>query len=409
MGWWVTAGRGPGTEATGGAPLEQAVDDGTARPRGRDGVVAEAPVDFMALALLQVGGGEGSPESLLAKELAGWTPEELKTALEAGLVDPDCVLPGGPARKLAEKLMEAWMKRDAAGAIAWFATHTGGPQREWLVDVLGANWPHGVEEQGISFILTERELFEDGPAENIFAKVMEDRARNGPAALEALLVRMREGMPSQYWPGGLLDLPLDFPAGFDFRSLLASGECREVFDTGRARGLRGAWLKQDREGLYEFISREQGAVGIAGMFGRGTIGTDADWKWLGGKYEALPAPDRAVFFKEVEGYRGYIARAAVLAEGIHDPMVREEVAGLSIRWIRAGRLVVGLPLLESLPDPARRVHLLETAEPSGIGGAAPFSSGFDDEAENDLRGKLAEWHATPAQADAIIAKFKKPR
>ncbi len=227
-GWagWATAGgrapfsTDPPTSLSNSTTRPRAEETTTSRALTRDLGPVGTHADFLALALRQMDGGDETREAMLAKILADWSPEQLHAALMDSLKDPDCLLDKSPSREIARAILTAWLLRDADGAIAWFTAHENSRQREWLVVTLANHWPEGMEEQGVAILLANRGESGTRVAPGIVGKILGERARQGPASVEAFISLLRKDWPQKEWPGWLFSGDTEFPPGFDFQALL---------------------------------------------------------------------------------------------------------------------------------------------------------------------------------------------
>ena len=94
------------------------------------------------------------------------------------------------------------------------------------------------------------------------------------------------------------------------------------------------------------------------------------------------------------------------AAGVRDPALRDELGGLAVQSVFAGDAHAAMPVLEAIPEPARRIEMFEAAEPDEVFARQPFRRRFDAADEAVLRKKLAEWGAGEERTETILSRFK---
>jgi len=418
MGWATAGGRIPeGNEPTD----SHANPDRSSRGEKNEAVTAtrirqdggrEVHPDIIALTTRLAEGGEESAPAVLAKLLSDWTPGELHAALMDCLADPGSMPRRSPGRQIADAIFARWQEIDPHGAVSWFIAHPNNTQRGWLARRVGENWPPGHIEEGLQLLATEEEMFqgEGDPGWRLMRSLLKETVKQGNAPLMDFMERVRSANADHELPFRFFATYLEFPPGFDFRALLADPEVRKLWDRNQVGSILGGWLAADREEVYRVLKEEGGAGRMHRLAFDFTLPGEGIWPWLAGKYETMSPGDRVAFLTgEPDGAvyfdpGAYSMRRAVfgydvskLAAAIRDPVLREEVAALAAVMVGEGRPEPGWQLLETLPDPARRLFILET------GGT---TAGLDDLEEIKLlRDKLLAWGATEARAEKILARF----
>ncbi len=358
--------------------------------------------DFLASARKQSLQAKQPGFNPLAEKLADWTDEEIIAALNASLHDPDFALPSGAASGLDGLLLGEWMQRDLDAAIAWFDRLESVSTKSRLASALSYRWPADKSEQGLAFVLANRVLFPETTAWSILTKVLEGRAKQGPAAVENFLRTLREEKIefSSEAPG-------HFPDHFDFATLANGDEFQQLWESGDAKPLILAWHSQNRDQAFDWLVENHGVKSLAAIASLADGDVLGNAKWLGGKVEALDAKQRGEFLEEMrETWTVHPTNLVAFAEGIADPGVLAEARLLGVQSVFAGQTHQMMPLLESIEDPAERIAILENARPSALFSRYPDYRRFDVSNESFLRRKLAEWHASDARIESIISRFK---
>ncbi|MES2440905.1 MAG: hypothetical protein V4584_17700 [Verrucomicrobiota bacterium] len=338
----------------------------------------------------------------LEEKLADWTDGELIAALNASLTDPDFALMSGAASGLDGFLLGEWMKRDFDAALAWYEKLESRSAKSRLAVQLCIFWPKEQAEQGFAFHQANRELFDAAVGAPLLTNAFDRMAEKGPAALEKLLRVIRED-----GVGLKFENPVRFPEGFDFSTLVRGDEFKAVWDRGNADFLIKAWYAQDREKAFNWLVENHGAksLGTITTFHGGDVLQDL--QWMGGKFEGLDAEQRADFTGDLE--QRWIMNPsdfATFIQAIKDPSVLDEARTMGVQTLFAGNGAHFMPMLEAIEDPARRIKLLEHAEPAAFFSLRPDLRRFDAASETLLRRNLAEWNATDGQIDTIISRFK---
>jgi hypothetical protein len=338
----------------------------------------------------------------VVEELADWTDAEIRDALNESLTDPHAALTGWAGNELGVKLLGEWVKRDFAAALAWFEALDSRAVKARLAGTLSDRWPRDKAENGLEFLRANRDLFTSASQKSLLLKAMDDRTKRGPAAVEDLLRVLRE---EKFDPEFGKDF--HFPPGFDFQTLMRGEEVGKLSPAGVLSTILRAWCDVDREQAFDWLLENHGAAGPVTLVDNYEGSFNGRARWLGGKFQELDASQRteflnsmlATWFSNADNTAGFVA-------GISDPSVRAEVANVMPQLVFAGKASQAMPLLEAIPDPARRIQILETATPAELLVKAPDLRFFGATDEALLREKLAEWKASETQIDAIISRFK---
>ncbi|MEK7951565.1 hypothetical protein [Luteolibacter soli] len=333
---------------------------------------------------------------------ATWTDAEIRAALDAGVVDPECLTPNGSGAGVMDSLIRELLKRDTDAVVAWFdgIAYQGAKKR--FIYTLPYAWPEARAAAGLDFLRSHRSDFPGGTSWAIVAKNIQASAGQGPAGVEAMLKTLKE-------EGFGLDFQneLHFPAGFDYRGLL-EGEVWQGLDKGGVRdSMVRAFRQEDPERAFEWLLEKQGVagIGLTGWYG-GDSGPER-MAWLGKKIEALDAGQQAEFFKAMQGEWMRIPDAFVasFAKEVRTPAMRELLRTAMVQQIYVGNARSSLNSLEALGEPEERLRALEEATPGEVfaGRHRPLSP----ENEAFIRSKLASWNADEARIQAIVDQLKK--
>jgi hypothetical protein len=197
------------------------------------------------------------------------------------------------------------------------------------------------------------------------------------------------------------------PGDFDFATFADGAEFQQLWESGNANLLMLAWHAQDRDGAYAWLLENHGAKSLAAITRLPEGDIAGNLKWMGGKFESLDPAQRREFLDEMQlGWTVFPADLATFTQGIGDLAVLDETRAAGVQGIFAGKTRDVMPLLEAIEDPARRVEILESAEPSAVFTGRPDLRSFGESDEALLRKKLAEWKAGKKQIERIISRFK---
>jgi hypothetical protein len=333
----------------------------------------------------------------LSEKLADWSDAEIIAALNACLTDPGFAFSG-----LDNSLLGEWMKRDFDAAIAWFDHLESRSVKSRLASSLSHQWPADKAAQGLAFVRANREIFPGPTAWSILTKVFDSRVKEGPAALEELLRVARE--EKLEFNGGSHGT---VPGHFDFAAFAKREEFQKLWESGQANLLMLAWHAQDRDEVFDWLLENHGAKSLSAITRLPEGDTLGNLKWLGGKFESLDPAQRHEFLEQMQlNWTVFPTNLVTFSQGISDPAVLEEARMMGVQGIFAGKTREAMSLIESIGDPAKRIEILEKAEPSSLFTTRPDLRGFDAFNESLLRAKLAEWHATNAQIKTILSRFK---
>ncbi|MCW1912047.1 hypothetical protein OJ996_00570 [Luteolibacter sp. GHJ8] len=326
------------------------------------------------------------------EELAGWTTDQLRTALNRSLGDPRCSR-AGAAAAAARSLMAEWTRREPEAAWQWLVNLPPGPTRHALASGLDQGWPAESAGDALLQIMAIPDL-RKADIKRLPSLVLTQAAAQGHAAMAGWMARLEEhGM----WRP---DFEVTFPQGFDFAALLESGTDRDVPDHGIG-GFAAAWLAQDPDaalfelgGSHDVFSaileaEDAQALDWARRLGATTSrrhGDGEDWTLAFRCLEGLPASPallRACLSAMPDAeLSSYMHRAAAVA------YIKEPDIPLALEFLAA-----------STQDPEERFVQLEAMMTSRLRGGA----GRLHEAK--LRRILGSWNFPPERTEPLIQRM----
>ncbi|RYD30176.1 MAG: hypothetical protein EOP87_17075 [Verrucomicrobiaceae bacterium] len=181
------------------------------------------------------------------------------------------------------------------------------------------------------------------------------------------------------------------------------------------------WMREDRDAAFRWMVEKQDPGPTLELLRPNSREAVA---WLVGKLEAQPAGRLTDFI--TRNARDLAASGMLSVEpalaAAETPAVRDALRDAFAQGVFFGEhrdLSRGLQALESLPDPAERVRMLENMEPQPEFRLAsvPLWPGMsrdvrtifppDEQAAGLLRDTLLEWGATGDRADAIISRINR--
>jgi hypothetical protein len=339
----------------------------------------------------------------LSDELADWSNDEIRSALEAGLVHPENLIEYGKGRGIVNSLLHEWMRRDFDAVLAWYEALQSPSAKNRLTTELASGWPADKAGQGLDFILAHRALFPDSKGWAVINRNLEQRAIGGPAEVEDLLRLIREEKLRF-----ANSASIDFPKGFDFPTLMESEEFILFKERDGAGSVMNAWFAADREKAFDWLLENEGVKSLK-VLSDIRFSQDKDMQlWLAGKVGQMDPAKQGEFLEAFSSrWVESPSSMALFAKGIHDQALRDQLGLISVQSVFAGNAHEAMPLLEILGEPARRIGILEQAEPN----ASIFNDSsdyrFDAADEAFVRKQLAGWQATELQIESIISRFRK--
>lgn len=361
----------------------------------RTGAPAPGTADLLQATRPRVGTFGEAPSSGISALIANWTDEEILTALEEAAKLPDTLR---RYDSIAAVLLEEYTRRDPDRALAWAMGQPPILSRRFAQTVI-ATWPPDRVEDAIAFVRKNPELFGNKLPVNLIYASFAQAAEQGPAALISRMAELKEdGIPPY------TSYSFDFPVGFDFATLLGSSDLQSLNLPNIQNAFLRAWLKQDREGAFDWVLRNSGPAALIKLGPSQFRGNGEHPQWLVGKLETLTPGQRAAFFEANSSnflQPGWNSVAWI--NSAKQPEMKDALRSVAAQGIFIGLdsyVDRGLQALSTLPDGESRLRALETMEP--IGDRTPLQAG----AAKILRQHLAEWGADAARTDAIISRLK---
>ncbi|RYD20950.1 MAG: hypothetical protein EOP88_13135 [Verrucomicrobiaceae bacterium] len=332
-----------------------------------------------------------------AEEMEKWTDEEIRSALQESLRNRDFLMDSKSARSIASGLLKEWMKRDCAAASEFFLTIPAPIRNGAMTYSFSVAWPAEHAAEGLAFVKANPQVFEGASPWSILSKNIEARAAGGAASVVGLLGELREAK---------LDLafenPVKLPEGFDFGTLMKSPEMEELTRKNQAKFFVRAWCTQDREACFDWMVEKGNLQDLPNLIAFSPDHAEG-LRWVGSKYETM---DPSARDKIARGIRiGNTEVVQKMAEGMADVEVAGGLRAIGGEWVFAGAVPAAMQVLEGIPDPARRLQVLEEVEQAKMRSVRPMSRGD----AQIFRKYLQEWNATPEQIEAIVTKFQRPK
>lgn len=343
------------------------------------------------------------PSGSLAPLLTDWTDEEVATAFKESIKSPAGLFASEVENSLAVKLFDEWLIRDFGAALAWFETMGSHSLKQRMVRSLSQAWPKEKSEEGLAFAVANPKLFPSSSVWSLFGKILDKRAAQGPQAVEDFFRELRgAGIEPRF------DLAVSIPDGFDFSALSEGPEFAKLYQSGNAAAIMRAWSDRNGDEAFDWLLQSQGPAALKNLANSAEQQSEESLQWLGGKMSALDPAQRKEFYDSMLGRWVQIPHdMQTFTAGMKDPQLQDEMRELSIQSIYAGNIRGVFPFLEAVEDPARRIEMLEEAEPARLFTEKPYFRGYDKSTETLLANKLTEWKATPEQIQMILERFKK--
>ena len=336
-----------------------------------------------------------APSAGISAHIANWTDGEILTALEEAARMPDTLR---RYDSTAAALLAEYTRRDADRALAWAMAQPPILGRKFANTVIAA-WPPRRVEDAIAFVRKNPDLFGNKIPINLVASSFAEASRKGPAALISRFGELKEdGIPP------FVSYSFDFPAGFDFATLLGSPDLDGMNLPNIKNSFLREWVKQDREGAFNWVLRNSGPAALIKLGPSQFRGNGEHPRWIVGKLETLTTGQRAAFFEANSSHflqPGWNSVAWI--NSASQPEMKDALRSAAAQAIFLGLdsyVDRGLQALSTLPDGESRLRALESMEPTGD--RTPLQDG----AVKILRRQLAEWGADAARIDSIVARMK---
>lgn len=361
--------------------------------------------DFVKASVERMRAARQKGNSYLTNELADWSTDEIRAALEASAKSADALYEVTLGRSVESSLMAEWMRRDFDGAMGWFEGQDSDYVKKRMLPLLSQQWPKERGLEAIDFALRYRGLHGWNSPGRFFSTGLNKAAEGGPAAVNEVLRRLRENGVEMSEVR-----ELEFPPGFDFRTFIGGEEFAHLKENRRGFAFAEAWSFQDPEGACRWLKEEGG--GIPALISLAAWEDDGSaaprLRWLGGELSNWSEKEQDEFFRQGalrQLFRDPDAQIT-MAEGAKDPAMAERIRKMGIQAMYEGAVGPGLRVLGSIPDPARRIELLMEVEPKTDSGNQ-MAERLYPQNEITLRAKLREWNATEAQTETILERFGK--
>lgn len=333
--------------------------------------------------------------------LADWTIDEIRGALDASLTNPDCVLRGGTMTQVPRILIGEWMKRDLTAALAWFEGLGSSATQQRFANYLSDQWPPDKAPEGLAFLRKHRDLFRSGNGTGIIRINLNQAASAGPAALAGILKLCHD---EQLHEGR--QIPIEFPADFDFTLLLANDEWQTSGDDPLLSPVIRTWQSRDPDLAFDWVLGQKGPASLL-IFTDAYTSTDRDaGKWLAPRIEDLRADEQREFLDAAKAR--WIKNPfwiSSFARGLRDPLILDEVAAWGAQAMFHD-MENGLAAIEQIPGIERRVELLEGATQDEKFGYKMAYHSANDADKAQLRKKLTEWNVEADRIEAIVSRYR---
>lgn len=340
---------------------------------------------------------EEKDASRISRQVADWTEEEIRSALDEAMLDPEMQL---RHRSIATDLMREFAKRNPEQAFEWATKQPVAIRGRFADLALTGLLPERLDE-AIAIAKAHPGLFNGMVPNFIVTASLTAASTQGTAAFISRLQELREDEPRNR-PG----LPADIAPDFDFAAVLRSPDFEVLGLASMRKSMIRAWAEQDREAAFHWVLQQDGPGAIMNLRKETWNAPHAQnvdmIRWMVGKVETLPAEQQAEFLK---AHLDHVSldgtNATVWIESAKTPELQDAFRAAAVRGASSGHeisLERGLKAAATLADPEARFVLLETLEPVFPG----YRPQPEPAAEKLLRTKLAEWGATPSRVDAIV-------
>ncbi|RYD18995.1 MAG: hypothetical protein EOP88_20585 [Verrucomicrobiaceae bacterium] len=343
------------------------------------------------------------PPGSFQELLESWTDEEVAAAFRESIKSPAGRFASEVEDSISNLLYVEWLRRDFDGALDWFQAEPSFSLKESLVYYLSKAWPAERSEEGLTFATSNPDLFPINRVWPLFGTILTSRAAQGPQAVEDYFRALRQaGITPRF------DTSVSIPDGFDFRKLSESPEFSELYQSKNAAAIVRAWSDRDPDGVFDWLVEDHGPAALRALLDAADGSSEKSIPWMGGKMADLTPEQRQEFYASMLGR--WVQMPDTMQKfttGMKDPALKDEMDHLSLQMIYSGNSRGAFLFLDAMEDPARRIELLETAEPHRFFTESPYFKGYDSSTEKHLVEKLKAWNATPDQIRTIVERFKK--
>jgi|GEM_PF-3695295 len=386
---------------------------GGRRPAGSDSH-ADHPVDGDGfIRLLREKGFGADVDENPAELLRDWTDRELLAGLDEAA--EDLRRPSSDAEGLLNILFYFYARRDIAAALDWL-----GRQRQvTITGIISSSFLPPERGREMLEFLTERpELYRSyrSPFLQLELTVLRAEMQQG---VDSLLPLVRKLLAVD--PDSLSVKNLQFPPGFGYAVLLEGLSLEsDVHSKGGINGsIISQWMNHDRDAAFRWLVENQEYGTSLKQLRPDTV---EKVTWLVGKLDTLSSGQLQTFIQvnSTNLVTNSLMDVDAALSAARTPAVRTALRDAFARGVFTGQrehMERGVKALESVPDTAERLRLLEQIEPSrevrvdgGVSFHDPFSpvpAGEKQYTGSLLRERLLEWGATGDRADAIISRINR--
>lgn len=343
------------------------------------------------------------PPGTLQGLLENWSDEEVAAAFRESIKSPAGRFASEAGDSISNLLYVEWLRRDFDGALDWFQAEPSPSLKETLVYYLSKAWPAERSEEGLAFATANPDLFPINRVWSLFGTILTSRAAQGPQAVEDYFRALRQaGIKPRF------DTSVSIPDGFDFRTLSEGPEFSELYQSKNAAAIVRAWSDRDPDGVFDWLVEDRGPAALRALVDAADGSAEERIPWMGGKMADLTPEQRQEFYASMLGQWVQMPDSMrKFTSGMKDPALKDEMDRLSLQMIYSGNTHGAFHFLDAMEDPARRIELLETADPHRLFTESPYFKGYGPSVEKQLVEKLKSWNATPDQIQTIVERFKR--
>lgn len=356
--------------------------------------------DYFRNSLAQVQARKSQGGTDISSLVAGWTEEEILSALVEAMKDPNALL---NYSSMAGMLFEEFARRNPDRALEWIATLPNFQYKQ-LAGRLISLWPEERTHEALAFVRKNPELFGSSIPIELVTRSIAQVAGQGPDAVISLLEELAdEGFPRNY------QFPIKFGPDFDYAALLTS----ERFGDLQLQSMRSAiirsWATADRDAVFQWLMETQGSGGMMSTLMPQWGTSPEKTRWFLGKLGAVGPEKITEFF---EANRWQIASPSFNLTA----WMNEAPPGIKEQLVTTASQALFMPVmdgvkqaalaLETIPDLEERLRRLESlAPPKNL---KTKIRPLADEDAAVLRDKLVEWGADATRTEAIITRYQNP-
>ncbi len=185
------------------------------------------------LQMIRAKSAENKSQQLLKDRVASWSDAEVLAALDQCLKDPNLAVSSPPGETMDQLLLTELIQRDYSKAVKWIeGIHSSVIQSRYVL-ILNHYWPPEKIEEGIAFMMKYPQLLSDGSGWSIVIKAFNNRAKQGPAAVNDLLEKILQHkipLPGASPLSSGQNFHFYFPENFDYKAIAASSSFQKLFN-----------------------------------------------------------------------------------------------------------------------------------------------------------------------------------